>query len=641
MKKVILSTITVLSLMLLLSCGSSSGESTVPVKPTMPSTPTVPTQPPVPSGNNNIPIGGELVVSASEALQPITYLGEINNPVAKLSVVGAEHSNFSQALKVEVLRPQGDFWNGQILIPLNKAVAKDDVMLIRLYFRTTFTTSESGSGFTTVFMEGPSPDYTKYIAREIISDSEWHEYLIPLQVGQNFAKGDLQLKFGVGAGDKAQTYELAGIELYNYGHSLSLEDLPKTELSYDGRAAEAAWRVEAASRIEQYRKGDFSFTFKDSNGQPLANKQLEVKFVRHAYHFGSVIASEMLMKSSVDADKYRNTLQGYFNQSGTENDLKWAPWEGEWGEGFNQQQTIAALSWLKQHNFYIRGHVLVWPSKRNLPQLIQSYLPEDSRQADPSAQQIVLDHIDNITQATNAYLDEWDVLNEPFDNHYLMDAFGTSVMLDWFNQARINLPNQALYINDYSILSGGGRNTAHQQHYQDTINFLTTNNAPITGLGLQSHFSENLTSISTIYALIERYHLAFPDLAIRATEFDINTKDETLQADFTRDFLTIFFSHPATVGVQLWGFWAGQHWLPDGAMFTQDWRAKPNAEAWHKLIYQTWWNDFNGQTDDAGRYLQRGFYGDYRVMLKVGLIEHSFDFSVNAASDNHFDFTLQ
>ncbi|MDP5041403.1 MAG: endo-1,4-beta-xylanase, partial [Paraglaciecola sp.] len=196
------------------------------------------------------------------------------------------------------------------------------------------------------------------------------------------------------------------------------------------------------------------------------------------------------------------------------------------------------------------------------------------------------------------------------------------------------------YINDYSILSGGGRNSAHQQHYRDTIEYLKTNNAPITGIGLQSHFSENLTAITAIYDLIERYHRAFPELAIRATEFDVNTADTSLQADFTRDFLTIFFSHPATVGVQAWGFWAGRHWLPKGAMYSQNWQIKPNGEAWQNLIYKTWWNNFSGQTNEAGVFQQRGFYGDYEVSVTVAGVVNTFDFSIGADSNNNLEFVI-
>jgi endo-1,4-beta-xylanase len=617
------------------SCGSSGGAnepiSSGPIIP--PASP--PPPPPPPPESSPIPAGGTALLSPSQALAPTLYAnaGDIT-----IQVVSAEHGEFNQALNIEIRRPQGEFWQGQAVFPLNAAVSTNDVLLIHVFLRTTATQYETGAGFATVFMEGPGPDYEKYVVREISSDSEWQEYFIPVKVGQSFAPGQLQLKLGLGSGDKAQTIQIGGIEVISYGQTRSLASLPKTALSYGGREADASWRAAADARIEQYRKGELHLMVKEANGQAIKDANLQINFKRHAYHFGSVIHAQRLLEQSTNGDNYRQVLLDYFNQSGTENDLKWGAWIGEWGEQFNQQQTIEALTWLQEHNYYTRGHVMVWPSKRNLPQSVQGYLPTDPAAANPAVKQVVLDHIADIGQATQAVVNEWDVLNEPYDNHYLMDAFGNQVMLDWFAQARNTLPSHGLFINDYAILSGGGRNSAHQQHYQDTIQYLIDNQAPITGIGLQSHFSEILTDIDRLYLLLERYHQAFPELAIRATEFDINTLDESLQADYTRDFLTLFFSHPATIGVQLWGFWEGQIWLPQGAMFRQNWQAKPNAEAWQTLIYKTWWNNFAGVSDATGKYAVRGFYGDYQIQVSVG--NRTKTFNITHGKDTDSAFTL-
>ena len=221
-----------------------------------------------------------------------------------------------------------------------------------------------------------------------------------------------------------------------------------------------------------------------------------------------------------------------------------------------------------------------------------------------------------------------------------MDAFGDSVMLDWFAQAAQENPDVPLYINDYSIVSGGGTNVAHQDHYFNTINYLVANNAPISGIGIQSHFSATPTPITRIYQIIERFHSAFPNLAIRSTEFDVDTFDQEMQADFTRDFLTIFFSHPATVGVQKWGFWAGAHWRPNAAMYTEDWQPKLNQKAWQQTIYETFWNDFSGITNADGEYNNRGFYGDYEVLITKDGEQQSFDFTLSPESEGSFVIQL-
>lgn len=593
---------------------------------------------PQPEPVTDIPAGGVSVITSAPATSYAFWQGDNNGAVGSAETVSADHEQFSQAVRVSVTNPSGEFYNGQLQYPTTTALNEDDVLLLHLYFRSVENTYETGAGFATVFME--TPDYTKYVQHELSSAGEWQEYFIPLQMPRTEAAGETIVKIGFGDGDRAQVFEVGGVQLLNYSNTLSVDDLPVTKLSYVGREQDASWRAEANARIEQYRKGDFTVTVLDADGAAVSGAEVQVEFEKHAYHFGSVTVGSLLMGEGSDSDTYREKVLELFNQSGPENDLKWAPWAGEWGTSFNPTTTIAALQWLKDHDFYTRGHVLVWPSKRNLPELMQGYLPEGNpAAADPEAKQKVLDHIDDVTSATAAVLDEWDVLNEPYDNHYLMDAFGDEVMVDWFEQARTNLPAHKLYINDYSILSGGGRNFSHQDHYQQTIQYLKDNDAPIDGIGLQSHFGNSPTSISRIYDIIERFHQAFPDLKIRSTEFDVNTTDEDLQADFTRDFLTIFFSHPATVGVQKWGFWAGAHWNPDAAMYTQDWQEKPNAQAWKQAIYDTWWNDFSGTTNEAGEYANRGFYGEYTVTVSREGQEQSQ--SVMLLPDGDSAFTLK
>ncbi len=577
-----------------------------------------------------VPDGGTSIIP-SNPIASSFWQGDNNGPVATAQIVSADHPDFDQALQVNVINPAGQFWNGALQISSTNSVSQGDVLFMRVFFRSIESKDESGVGFATVFPQGPAPDYTKYVQREITAGKDWVEYMFPFEITEDRPAGSLSLQIGAGAGSKTQIWEVGGIELLNFGKSLKVADLPITRPTYAGREANASWRAAAAERIEKYRKGDFSIRVMDTNGTPLPEANVSVEFVRHAYHFGSVIVASRLFSQDADNVTYREKFLDLFNQSGPENDFKWAPWAGEWGSAYNSQQTLNAMQWLQDRNIYTRGHVMVWPSKRNLPNLIQSYLPEGNPAgADPAAKQIVLDHIDNVASRSEPVIDEWDVLNEPYDNHYLMDAFGNEVMLDWFHRARANLPKQGLFINDYSILSGGGRDFAHQQHFEDTISYLVSNDAPVTGIGMQGHFSASPTGIELIYSILNRFNTAFPQLDIRVTEFDISTDDEEMQADFTRDFLTIMFSHPATIGVQCWGFWQGAHWRDNAAMYTQDWREKPNAVAWRKITQETWWNDFAGITDANGAYSARGFYGDYLVTVQHGATTQQFPLPLKA-----------
>ena len=185
-------------------------------------------------------------------------------------------------------------------------------------------------------------------------------------------------------------------------------------------------------------------------------------------------------------------------------------------------------------------------------------------------------------------------------------------------------------------MAGGGLNALHQQHFEDTIQYLVDNQAPIHGIGMQGHFSSSPTPIERVYDIVDRYHQAFPGLAIRTTELDISTTDEQMQADYTRDFMTIFFSHPATVGIQKWGFWAGAHWRPEAAMFDHDWRAKPNAQVWHDLIYNQWHTAISNTTNTSGTLTGRGFYGLYKVTVSIGGVEKVYYINLLPGAQNQF-----
>ncbi|MFC4701563.1 endo-1,4-beta-xylanase [Glaciecola siphonariae] len=606
------------------ACGGGGSQSTATPPPAPPQAPTPPpSQPPAPEqpstpDNPNIPAGGESIITATPATDFTLIAGDNNGPVGYAETVSVEHPDFDSALQIVVDKPTGQFWNGQVNYPINAALSEGDVVLLYLQFKMLASADETGTGFVTAFVESPAPDYTKYLFYQLVSSGEWQEYYLPMTIGSDFDANEISLKFGFGNGSKSQTVQLANITLLNYKNTLSIDDLPLTRPSYIGRDADAAWRADAAARIEEHRKGDFTLQVQRADGSPVSDANVDIQLKKHAYHFGSVAAARHLVFDDADSQTYREKLLENFNQSGLENNLKWSAWAGEWGDPFTQENALSALQWLNDNNLYARGHVMVWPSKRNMPNYVQGFMPADAPQnADSQVLTEVQKHIADVSRKTLGLVDEWDVLNEPFDNHYLMDAFGDQVMIDWFVQAAQENPDIPLYINDYSIVSGGGTNTAHQDHFFNTIDYLIANNAPITGIGIQSHFSTTPTPITRIYEIIDRYHTAFPDLAIRSTEFDVDTFDEEMQADFTRDFLTIFFSHPATVGVQKWGFWAGAHWRPNAAMYTEDWQPKLNQAAWQETVYGTFWNDFNGTTNANGEYAGRGFYGDYEISVTI------------------------
>lgn len=355
-------------------------------------------------------------------------------------------------------------------------------------------------------------------------------------------------------------------------------------------------------------------TVRNAAGEPVAGAPVKVRMKNHGFGFATAVDSGTLNGNSPDSQRYREELLRNFNKVAIENDLNW-PFYETWAAG----RFDAGERWLSANGLSdIHAHVLVWPGKRNLPPDVVAMLDAQPVNQDALRRRVNA-HIERMMNVTRGRVTESDVLNEPFDNKDLQAALGNGEMADWFKQARRHNPDVRLFLNDYDIIERGGLLLPHIKHALDTLRFIKENGGPVDGFGFQSHFGRNLTGPDRIYELFELFAQEVEH--IQVTEFDVNIGDEDLQAQFTRDFLTLAFSHPKMNGFTLWGFWAGRHWLPDGAMFRRDWSAKKNLGVWRDLIFREWWTEAEGETGEDGVYRTRGFLGHYKAAAGGGVMK--------------------
>jgi GH35 family endo-1,4-beta-xylanase len=409
----------------------------------------------------------------------------------------------------------------------------------------------------------------------------------------------------------------------------------KPAYAYAGEAPNAPWRVAAERRIELYREGDLRVVVLGSGGLPVDGASVAVHMQRHAFRFGSAVAAEDLLGNTRDDEIYRQKVKQLFNTAVLANDLKWPRWEG------GRRLALGGLAWLRKNGLAVRGHNLVWPSWRYLPggtsddpaatpNGVYAVYNELRNDEDPdtthaSAMEPLIAsrawlrnrverHVEDEVTTLRGQLDEWDVVNEPYSNHMLQDILSSYAMVRWFRLAHEADPSARLFINDFGVLEARGRGTRHQNGYYRTIKYLIDEGAPLGGIGLQGHFSSGLASPAKLLETLNRF-AAF-GLPLEVTEFDVDTTDEQLQADYTRDFMTVVFSHPAVEGFVMWGFWQGAH--RNAALYRNDWSIKPNGQVYNDLVFHRWWTDESGSTDGNGVYATRGFLGDYEIDVAKG-----------------------
>jgi GH35 family endo-1,4-beta-xylanase len=530
----------------------------------------------------------------------------------KISSVPVQGQAFDTALRADVVERSGLAWDVQLQAPTSGPVESGDALLATFSVRCTRSLVESGEGQTEFVFELARDPWTKSISYPVKAGREWLTFNVRFMASGSYGPGDAQLIFRLGYAP--ETIEIGGVSVKNFGKRLRVEDLPETRISYRGREPDAPWRALADQRIEQHRKAELAIAVRDAAGKPLPGARVSAKLIRHAFLFGSAVNGNYLAAGGADPElpRYQREIARLFNVATLENELKWQPLAGDWGPP-SLPNAEKAIAWLQSQRIPVRGHVLVWPSWRNLPRALQA-LKDDK----PRLREAVKQHIRETVTRMRGKLIHWDVINEPFDNHDLMDLLGDEEMVTWFKEARAADPSAKLFINDYAILEGGGGPNAHDEHYEKTIKYLLDRGAPVDAIGMQGHFGLGLTSPDDLLGILDRY--ARFGKPIHVTEYDIVLNDEQLAGDYTRDFLTLIFSHPAVEGFVMWGFWDGRHWKNAAPLFRKDWSLKPSGVAYEDLVLKRWTTAASGTTDASGRFAARGFLGEYEIEARHGAL---------------------
>jgi endo-1,4-beta-xylanase len=578
-------------------------------------------------------------------------LSEGAGDYARMSGTAVTGQTFKSALRVDVTRKPERSQQVTVSTPVNAAISNGDVLMVSFWMRSGTTGvatldaafrapmpaggrggrggvpgapgaaapppaggppagapvaprgAAGGGGFVGGFSFGGRGG----LNAPATAGAAWKKVTLPFAVTRDYAAGEAEVAFTLGMA--AQTVEIGGIELLNYGTTRKVADLPFTRIGYEGSAPTAAWRTAAAARIEKIRKGDLTVVVKDGSGRPVSGAQVAVRMKKHAFLWGTAVNATTISSGRMppeNLERYKQEILKNFNFAVMENETKWP----QWSNVANRPGTIKVIDWLRENGVQVRGHNLVWPSWNN------SNVKEavEAKGNPPQLAKVILDHIAETTKELRGKLVDWDVINETFTNHDFMDILGRQVMVDWFKAARDGDPDAKLYINDFNIIEGADK--PHQDDYAATIKYLLDAGAPVDGIGLQGHFPSRVTPMDELIRRTERFAAFGKELEV--TEFDINTSDEGTQADYTRDFMTYMFSNPSVKAFVLWGFWEGAHWIPSGAMMRRDWSLKPNGTVYQDLVFKKWWTNADGKTGVKGTFTTRAFLGDYEIEVKSG-----------------------
>lgn len=338
----------------------------------------------------------------------------------------------------------------------------------------------------------------------------------------------------------------------------------------------------------------------------MPDAQVHVRMTRHAFPFSTAVLPHLIEKRDAMGERYRRTLLENFNGAVMENTFK----GGDWRHPDIRARAPRVAQWLAEQNMVQRGHYLTMGV---FDHMIAGVPAEQiaAIRSDPAALRSFLNQFaDEVIQASGGHITDWDAVNHLtayWGTKLDTVAGGLHVYADFIRDTRARHSVLLLAVNESSFMD----------EYERRIRHLVEHDAKPDAIGFMSHFSEtNLPTPEELLALLDRF-AAF-GVPLRATEFDIASNDEQLQADYTRDFYTVYFSHPGVNTIVTWGFWEGAHWRPETALFRRDWSIKPNGQAYRDLVFRDWWTDVTTTTNAEGKASLRAFRGQYRVTATAG-----------------------
>jgi hypothetical protein len=94
--------------------------------------------------------------------------------------------------------------------------------------------------------------------------------------------------------------------------------------------------------------------------------------------------------------------------------------------------------------------------------------------------------------------------------------------------------------------------------------------------------------------------------------------DERAAAKRTAELYTLCFAYRAVQGLVWHGAWDGEEGVAGSGLLRMDCAPRPAYRYLHKLIHTIWHTRAAGQTDAAGVFHFRGFFGDYRIAARLG-----------------------
>ncbi|MGW0708758.1 endo-1,4-beta-xylanase [Streptomyces sp. NPDC002643] len=279
---------------------------------------------------------------------------------------------------------------------------------------------------------------------------------------------------------------------------------------------------------------------------------------------GLRVGTAVDMTALAEDSTYRGTTAREFNSVTAENVMKWESVEPRRGV-YDWKAADELVRHARAHGQVVRGHTLVWHSQ--LPGWLTSGV-EDGSIGPAELRGILRDHITTEVKRYKGRIQQWDVVNEVFEedgslrNSIWLRELGPSYIADAFRWAHAADPKATLFLNDYNVEGVNAKSTA----YYELAKRLRAEGVPVQGFGAQGHLAIQYGFPARVAENLAR----FEELGMRTafTEVDVRMilpADETklaTQAAYFRGLLDACLGAGSCTSFTVWGYTDRYSWVP-------------------------------------------------------------------------------
>ena len=376
---------------------------------------------------------------------------------------------------------------------------------------------------------------------------------------------------------------------------------------------------EARKRIRQIRMTDVEITvLKD--GKPVENAAVSLRMKNHQFLFGAVCYAHGKLGHPGREERFTREFTKLMNYTMVPYHWQWyEPERGVYAEPY----TGNLVRWATEQGLKKKLHALIWH------ELCPDWVTDENVEAE------YVRRIDHLMAVYGEDFDFFDLANETtvndrFDNPVSrwvrrkgpveMMKFGSRLVRQW-------KPDAKLLYGDWNV---------HGEEYFDFLRTLRENDVDIDIIGMQSHQHRDLWTQEETLRVMDRaaefgWPIHFPECSVcsgkpigemnygagAVNRFSETEEDLYWQADFTRDFYTLVFSHPAVEALS-WFDFTDHRWLNAPAGLVDDnLNPKPVYAALDDLINRQWHTDADLTTSTAGICGTRLFFGTYEITVEA------------------------